>query len=127
MKYTLIAATILFATQASANEPFGVWQTITDDTGAYLLVDVQPCAADAAKLCSTVTEVINSPHQNLVGRPLFWDLEATDDNKWENGKVWDAATDKVYDAQVTLGKTAMRVEGCVSLFCDGQNWKRPQK
>ena len=127
MKYILTAAAMIVATQASAADPYGLWQTITDKTGAHLLVDVQPCESDAAKLCGNVAKVVNSPAQELVGRKIFWDLEKTEDNKWENGKVWDVLTDKEYGSQVTLGKTALRVEGCVLSFCDGQNWKRPKE
>ncbi len=126
MKKLLAAAFILTATQATASEPNGVWQTKSDDSGAYLLVDVQPCEADAAMLCSHVTEVHNSPHQEIVGRKVFWDMVTEDNKNWEGGTVWDAATDKEYDAKVILGKTALRVEGCVGIFCDGQNWKRPK-
>ena len=128
MKYLITAAAILVAAPALANEPFGIWQTITDDTGAYLLVDVQPCADAAEKLCGGVSEVVNSNNpkaQELVGRKIFWDMEKTSGKLWENGMVYDVLSDKNYKARVTLGKTDIRVEGCVLIFCDGQNWKRP--
>ena len=67
----------------------------------------------------------NPAAQELVGRKIFWDLEMVEDALWENGKVYDVLTDTDYDSRVILGKTALRVEGCVSSFCDGQNWKRP--
>jgi uncharacterized protein (DUF2147 family) len=130
MKYLITIATLFAASHAAANEPFGIWQTITDDTGAHLLVDVQPCATDSAKLCGTVSQVVNSPApeaQQLVGRAIFWDLELATENNWANGQVYDVLTDTVYDSKVILGKTALRVEGCVASFCDGQNWKRPQQ
>lgn len=128
MKYVLTAAAILAASSASANEPFGIWQTITDATGAHLLVNVHPCEGDEAKLCSTVAEVVNSDNpaaQELVGRKIFWNLEQTKDGLWENGTVYDVQTNAEYDSRVILGAKALRVEGCVSTFCDGQNWKRP--
>lgn len=130
MKTLLATAAVFAASQAAANEPFGIWETIKDPAGAYFLVDVQPCESDNAKLCGNVAEVVNSPADQatllaLIGRPVFWDLEKVEENKWANGKVWDAVTDTVYDSRVTLGKTAMRVEGCVMTFCDGGNWKRP--
>lgn len=129
MKYLVLTTALLAATPALANEPFGIWQTITDATGAHLLVDVQPCAEDAAKLCGTVSEVVNSTNPEaakLVGRKIFWDVEKVKENTWENGQVYDVLTNKDYDSRVILGKTALRVEGCVSGFCDGQNWKRPK-
>lgn len=128
MKYLITAAAVLVASQASANEPYGIWQTITDETGAHLLVDIHPCADAEERLCSTVKEVVNSDNpaaKELLGRAIFWNMEKVEDNRWENGTVYDVLTDTEYDARVTLGKTAIRVEGCVSGFCDGQNWKRP--
>ncbi len=128
MKYILTAAAMLVATHASAAEPYGIWQTITDDTGAHLLVNVHPCEGDAAKLCGTIAEVVNSTNpaaKDLVDRPIFWDLEVTEENHWANGTVYDVQTDTDYNSRVILGKTALRVEGCVATFCDGQNWKRP--
>lgn len=123
------AVALMIAVPAFANEPFGIWRTITDDTGAHLLVDVHPCKDAEEKLCSTVTEVVNSDNPaalELIGRAIFWDMELVKENRWENGTVYDVLTDTDYDARVTLGKTAIRVEGCVSGFCDGQNWKRPE-
>lgn len=129
MKYILTAAAMLVASEASAAEPYGIWQTITDATGAHLLVNVHPCESDEAKLCGTIAEVVNSDDpaaKDLINRPIFWDLEPTDeDNHWANGIVFDVPSGKEYDSRVILGKTALRVEGCVSTFCDGQNWKRP--
>lgn len=130
MKYIIATAAILAATQASAAEPYGIWQTITDETGAHLLVNVHPCEADEAKLCGTIAEVVNSTNpaaKDLINRPIFWDLEPTEDNHWANGTVYDVQTDTDYNSRVILGKTALRVEGCVATFCDGQNWKRPQE
>ena len=130
MKYILAAAAMLVATQASAAETYGIWQTITDETGAQLLVNVHPCETDEAKLCGTVSEVVNSTNpaaKDLIGRAIFWDLEPTDENHWANGSVYDVQTDTDYNSRVILGKTALRVEGCVATFCDGQNWKRPTK
>lgn len=129
MRILVTTVSLVAATQALANEPYGIWQTITDDTGAHLLVDVHPCEADAQKLCSTVKEVVNSNDPaaaELIGRAIFWDMEKVEDNLWENGTVYDVLTDTDYDSRVILGKTAIRVEGCVASFCDGQNWKRPK-
>ncbi len=128
MKSLITAAALLTATQAFANDPYGIWQTITDDTGAHLLVEVHACDGDAEKLCGTVKEVVNSDNpaaQELLGRPIFWDLEQVEAALWENGTVYDVLTDREYNSRVILGKTALRVEGCVATFCDGQNWKRP--
>lgn len=129
MKKLLTTLAVITATSAAAEEgPFGIWQTITDETGAHLLVDIQPCVDAADKLCGTISEVVNSddPAANdLLGRPIFWDLEKVEDNKWANGRLFDVLSGEEYDAQVILGKTAIRLEGCVATFCDGQNWKRP--
>ena len=120
-----LAATCL-ATPTLANDAYGIWQTRTNRTGAYLHVRVHACASNSAHLCGTVHQTFNTPHTEIVGRPVFWDLEVTGDNTWGNGEVWDAEEDRVYTGRVTLGSTRMRVEGCVGFLCDGQNWTRVQ-
>jgi len=120
---TVIALAFL-ATPALANEPYGVWQTKTDKTGAYLHVQVAPCGGNKAKLCGVVAQTFKTPHTEIKGRKIFWDLEKVSENEWGNGRVWDAETDKEYAGKVILGKTKLRVEGCVGFLCDGQNWSR---
>ena len=117
-------AGMALATPAAAIEPFGIWETKRDRTGAYLHVRVHPCDNDAAMLCGTVHQTFNTPHTEIVGRPIFWDLSPTSGNEWGGGTVWDAETDKDYAAKVILGSTRLRVEGCVGFLCDGQNWTR---
>jgi uncharacterized protein (DUF2147 family) len=117
---------MLFATQAMAGEPHGIWKTKADQTGAYLLVEVLDCMDDRSKLCAVIRKVVNSQHQEIVGRQIFWNLEADNQNKWKNGRIWDVSNDKVYRAKVTLDGNTMRVEGCVAIFCDGQNWSPPE-
>lgn len=124
---TLIGAAIaaaLLTTPTLANEPYGTWETKKDASGAYLHVKVEPCPDDEKLLCANVVKTFETPHTEIVGRKIFWDLETEDGQNWSGGQVWDAATDKTYDAKVILGKTRLRVEGCVSLFCEGQNWTR---
>ena len=117
-------AAIALATPALANEPYGIWQTKKDRKGAYLHARVHPCDNNAAMLCATVHQTFNTPHTEIVGRPIFWDLQPTSDTEWGGGTVWDAETDKNYDAKVIMGSTRLRVEGCVGFLCDGQNWTR---
>jgi uncharacterized protein (DUF2147 family) len=120
----LAIAVVLFATQSLAGEAYGIWKTEVDGTGAYLLVEVADCDADAKKLCAKIIKVINSEHQEIVGKQIFWNLTSYKQNKWKNGKIWDVPNDRVYPAKVTLDKDTMRVEGCIAILCDGQNWSR---
>lgn len=117
-------ALAFLAVPALANEPYGVWQTKTDKTGAYLHVKVTPCNGNKAQLCGTVLETFKTPHTEIKGRKIFWDLDKVSANEWGNGTVWDAETDKEYAAKVILGKSKLRVEGCFGILCDGQNWTR---
>ncbi|UOA16552.1 DUF2147 domain-containing protein [Sulfitobacter dubius] len=105
-------------------EPFGIWLTETGRTGAYLHVEVAPCKGNRTLLCGYIHETFKTPHTEIVGRPIFWDLEQVSANQWVNGRVWDAENRKVYWAKVTLHKTELRVEGCLGILCDGQSWKR---
>lgn len=117
-------ALAFLATPVLANEPYGIWETKKDKTGAYLHVEVAPCKNNKANLCANIHKTFNTPHTEIVGKAIFWDLEKVDAAEWGNGMVWDAETDKTYDAKVMLGKTKLRVEGCVGFLCDGQNWTR---
>ncbi|MDE0983230.1 MAG: DUF2147 domain-containing protein [Yoonia sp.] len=117
-------AAMALGTPAFANEPYGIWETKRDRTGAYLHVRVHACDNDAAMLCGTVHKTFNTPHTEIVGRPIFWDLQVTSGNEWGDGTVWDAESDKNFNAKVILGSTRLRVEGCVGFLCDGQNWTR---
>jgi hypothetical protein len=42
-------------------------------------------------------------------------------------EIWDVANNKIYKGRMMLGEAAMRVEGCVAIFCDGQNWSRVEE
>ncbi len=125
MKYlTTFATIVLLASPAMASQPYGIWKTQTDKSGAYLLVEVLDCANDRSKLCAEIREVINSENREIVGKPIFWSLESAKAGNWVNGEVWDVENDKIYAGKVTMGESQLRVEGCVSIFCDGQNWSR---
>ncbi|NKX42117.1 DUF2147 domain-containing protein [Rhodobacteraceae bacterium R_SAG2] len=105
-------------------EPFGIWLTEKGRTGAYLHVKVTPCKDNSALLCGYVHKTFRTPHTEIVGRPIFWDLEQVSPTEWANGRVWDAENRKVYRAKVRLRETELRVEGCLGMLCDGQSWKR---
>ena len=117
-------AALWLSAPAFAAEPFGIWQTENGKTGAYLHVDVSPCRGNRALLCGYIHKTFKTPHTEIVGLPIFWDLEQVGAGHWANGRVWDAENRKVYRAKVTLGQNTLRVEGCVGIICDGQSWTR---
>ena len=120
----IFLASMSVSVSSLAAEPFGVWLTETGRTGAYLHVEVAPCKDNGTLLCGYIRETFETPHIEIVGRPIFWDLEKVNETQWANGRVWDAENRRVYKAKVTLHQTELRVEGCLGMICDGQNWKR---
>ena len=67
-----ILATAFLATPVLANEPYGLWETKKDKTGAYLHVKVAPCKGNTAQLCGVVAQTFKTPHTEIKGRPIFW-------------------------------------------------------
>ena len=87
-----------------------------------------PCDADAEKTCGTITQAFtkdgpDSDYPNL-GKPIVWDMHSKDGIKFSGGKIWDPEHDKTYKSKMTLKGDDLDVEGCVSIVCSGQDWKR---
>lgn len=122
--FACIAVLIMVTTRAWSEEPFGIWRTKTNETGAYLHVRVLPCKNRAAQLCGVIQKTFKTPHTEIIGRPIFWNLEKTGTGTWAKGWVWDPETNRDYRAKVSLEAQGLRVRGCLGPLCDGQYWTR---
>ena len=120
---TLVA--MLTATAAQANEVFGTWQTEKSD-GKYLHVDVHACASDASKVCGTISAAFGGATESNVGKPIIWDMTPAAANTWEDGKIWKADEDEVYDSEMELSGGKLKVSGCILFgqICKSQVWPR---
>ena len=124
MRLMLAAAMALIPFASQAQEVNGVWRTQTSDTGAYLHVNIAPCGYDATNTCGVIAEAVKSTRDDLVGKPIIWDMVSGKPGRWSKGKIWAPDDDKTYRSNMALNGNILRVEGCVAVFCRGQNWTR---
>lgn len=122
----LTAALTLMTGLAHANDVFGIWQTQKNDDGKYLHVKVHACAADAGKVCGTIESAHGGATAANVGKPIIWDMTPDGTSAWDNGKIWKADDDEVYDSEMELKGNILSVSGCVlgGLICRSQDWPR---
>ncbi|MEP5731693.1 MAG: DUF2147 domain-containing protein [Sulfitobacter sp.] len=109
-----------------AQNPFGIWQTNEGKTGAYLHIRVAPCHDNTDLLCGYIHKAFKTPHTQIVGRRIFWNLAPSGPGKWHNGMVWDIENGKAYRATLSLTASTLRIEGCLGPICKGQDWAKVQ-
>ena len=129
MRGIVTAAVLLsMATPAFADAVYGVWKSQPNENGAYIHVRIGPCGDDAAKVCGTIVEQINSRSDvSVVGRRIIMDMEPDGPNAWDNGTIWAPDDDETYSSEMQLeAANVLKVSGCVlgGLICRGQRWTR---
>ena len=127
MRSAFLALAITFAaTPAAAQDVYGTWQTEKNDEGKYIHVEVHACKTDAAKVCGTIVGAFGGATEANVGKPIIWDMVPEGPNEWENGKIWKADEDEVYDSEMELKGDVLEVSGCILFgqICKSQSWPR---
>jgi len=124
MKNLLAAIVVAMPLAATAQEINGTWQTSTSESGAYLHVEISPCANDAALTCGTIVAAFAGASAENVGKPIIWDMQQRGNNRWRRGQIWAPDDDKTYRSNMVLNGNNLEVEGCVAIFCRGQVWTR---
>lgn len=120
----LFAALALSAAAApafAADPVVGLWKSEPGETGGYIHVNILECQSG---ICGVIESVHGNDNQTIVGKPIIWAMEAQGGGKYTGGKIWAPDQDKTYNSKMTLTGNALRVEGCVAVFCRGQNWTR---
>ncbi len=109
---------------AHAEHADGVWKTETNDKGAYLEVQIAPCAADVELTCGVIVNAVNATDPSIVGRNIIENMEHAGGGKFSGGTIWAPDDDKTYASKMELAGGVLKVEGCVlgGLICRGQNW-----
>ena len=120
------AAVALLAGTAQANDVFGIWQSQKNDEGKYLHIKVHACESDGGKVCGTIVGAFGGASDANVGKPIIWDMTPDGANAWEDGKIWKADEDEVYDSEMELNGDTLQVSGCILFgqICKSQNWPR---
>ncbi len=117
----------------------GVW--LTADGGAQ--VRIAPCANQADQLCGTIVWLkdpfdepgqpsrdLHNPNPELrsreiLGLELLHGLRRKSAGHWTGGRVYNSDNGKSYRASIHVTKQgALRIEGCLLLFCSGETWRR---
>ena len=123
---TLITALALGSAPAMANDVFGIWQSEKNDEGKYIHIEVHACKSDAAKVCGTIVAAFGGATEANIGKPIIWDMTPDGPNEWEDGKIWKADDDEVYDSEMKLEGDVLKVSGCILFgqICKSQSWPR---
>jgi uncharacterized protein (DUF2147 family) len=60
----------------------------------------------------------------MIGLPLFIGMRSTGHGRW-SGQIYNADDGGTYASKVAVtGPDTLRVEGCLGVFCGGENWSR---
>jgi uncharacterized protein (DUF2147 family) len=117
----------------------GDWLTASGDAR----VRIGPCAAPAGRLCGVIVWLQDplddqgapqrdeaNPDRALRSRPVIG-LTSLDGfrpagpGRWAGGRIYDPSDGKTYDGKLALRTDgALRVSGCVLVFCRTQTWRR---
>ncbi len=121
---TLAAASSI----AIASGADGAWTTEVGKDGGYLEVTLGPCDSDSSKTCGKISKAFNKqgvdPKYANLGKLMVKDMVSDDGANYSGGTIWDPENNKTYKSKMHLKGDTLDVEGCVSIFCSGQDWKR---
>ena len=123
LRMGIAAAFMGIGTMAAADDVYGTWQSQPGETGGYILVSIAECGA---KICGTITEVVNNDNDSIEGRQIIANMTAEGAGKYSGGTIWAPDTDKTYKSKMTLAGDSLEVKGCVlgGAVCRGQTWTR---
>ena len=86
------------------------------------------CDKDSSKTCGTISKAygkhgVDAGYANL-GKTMVSGMSSDDGKSFSGGTIWDPEKDKTYKSKMTLKGDDLDLEGCISFFCSGQDWKR---
>jgi uncharacterized protein (DUF2147 family) len=139
MKNALALLAAMALPAAALASPIGEWST----DGGKARVRIESCAADAQKLCGTITwsyrpegvppgPLVDVNNQDpalrtrpIVGLPLLQGFVPDGPDAWAGGTIYDPEGGKTYKSKLRLkGQDTLEVDGCILFLCRGQTWTR---
>jgi uncharacterized protein (DUF2147 family) len=123
-----LATLALSAGLAVAAEPIGEW-LVTD---GYANIRIEKCGDQYWGVVSWEQQPgtdTNNPDPNkrnrpTLGMPVLLAMKATQPNRWD-GQIYNSENGKTYTGNISLASPdVLRVEGCLLIFCGGQDWTR---
>jgi uncharacterized protein (DUF2147 family) len=135
MKLTLIIIFTLISTALYAQDIFGKWKTIDDNTGkersiveitkkdgkAYgkILKLFREPGEDPDPYCDECTD--HRKDKRVIGMTIITDM-VQDGDEWEDGEILDPENGKVYDCRLWVEDGKLKVRGYVAFFFRTQTW-----
>ncbi|WP_272024035.1 DUF2147 domain-containing protein [Olleya namhaensis] len=135
-KCSIVLLVLLFSLSAQAQDVFGQWKTIDDETGeAKSIVEVYK---KDGKVYGKIIEIFNKDRRDLpcvkcegddYNQPILGlDIikEMTKDGKYyKNGTVVDPQSGKIYDLRLAVTEDdTLQVRGYIGFFYSTQYWER---
>jgi uncharacterized protein (DUF2147 family) len=125
-----LAALTLSTGMTLAAEPIGEW-LVTD---GYAHIRVEKCGDQYWGVVSWEQQPgtdTNNPdpakrNRPTLGMPVLLGMKATqaNRNRWD-GQIYNSENGKTYTGNISLSSPdVLRVEGCLLIFCGGQDWTR---
>lgn len=131
MRSTVALVVFAFIAAHATADPagaHGVWSTEKNAAGGHLEITIAPCASDATRACGTISKAFSAsgedPNYANLGKQMVKDMKHSGNGSYSDGTIWDPENGKTYKAKMTLKGNELDVEGCVSIFCEGQHWQR---
>ena len=135
MKLTLLFTLSIISLSLDAQDIFGKWKTIDDNTGkARSIVEI---TQKDGKAYGKILKLFREPGEELdpicddctdyrkdkkvIGMTIITDMEQ-DGDEWEDGEILDPENGKVYDCKLWLEDGKLKVRGYVAFFFRTQTW-----
>jgi len=135
MKFILIFTFSIISLSMSAQDIFGKWKTIDDNTGkARSIVEI---TQKEGKAFGTILKLFREPGEDLdpicddctdyrknkkvIGMTIITEMEK-DGDEWEDGEILDPENGKVYDCKLWVEDGKLKVRGYVAFFFRTQTW-----
>lgn len=109
---------------AWAEELFSVWDSGVSEHGARLHVEFSLCEEAGETVCGSVVAVFGTAEDELLGQRVVWDMAPSGGGFWQDGKLWDVESHKVFNAKMVLRQDVLSIKGCVGFICRNHNWER---
>ena len=135
MKLILIIILSIFSLSLNAQDIFGKWKTIDDNTGKEKSI-VEITKKDG-KAYGKILKLFREPGEELdpicdectdyrkdkkvIGMTIITDMEE-DGDEWEDGEILDPENGKIYDCKLWVEDGKLKVRGYVAFFFRTQTW-----
>ncbi|MCE2518060.1 MAG: DUF2147 domain-containing protein [Alphaproteobacteria bacterium] len=112
--------------QAGVN---GIYQTQSNEDGAYLHVEIATCEDNNEFTCGTIRAAYNGEGEanedyEHLGKLMIWKMQDIGSGIFKSGQIWAPDTDKTYNSEMKLDGDTLTVKGCILFICRGQDWTR---